>query len=514
MSGPKSYSPPSRYSMQVFDGKLNQVFLLQSRLKRLISEITSLDVSDSEMNIQFNCKDELSKLRKQLDEVMKVLVFDLKGTFGQDTYNRVNKEIDIRIADLFKALSECDLINADFIEKYADYKSYLSFLVFYDSSIISFNEFKKQITNYLKLNINTNAPEIYIEVESKISKVEFIYPKSKFYFGFNAKLDLEKKLVLEHIIEKEEIINQIRAKISDKVIKKFKETDSTYTLKRQQNKDLDRRLLIAGKIKSLIRNCDDNAMREKYKIEWQQLTESESLKDIFFFKELHDSILESENLRKSKIIINEILSDLSNTSFHISTQTEREIFVKYCLALIGSSSITKNELNEIQIKFNRLKASSSKLYEEDEIKNKEHLFLKSQLILCLENKGYEVMDDLEVIDFEKEDDFILKIKGQDNYLNLKFKDDGSMRYVFQIPENKKDLSTDQKNMKLHEMGVTCSEFQSVLKNLSKMGLKLKVMSEKPVEFNSIVSVTNKNKEKLNIKSRTHKQQQLRKKYLN
>ena len=89
-----------------------------------------------------------------------------------------------------------------------------------------------------------------------------------------------------------------------------------------------------------------------------------------------------------------------------------------------------------------------------------------------------------------------------------------MRYVFQIPENKEDLSTDQKNMKLHEMKITCSEFQSVLKDLAQMGLKIEMRSEKPIELNSIVSVAGKHKGKLKVKSKTQQQQQLRKKYLN
>ena len=186
-----------------------------------------------------------------------------------------------------------------------------------------------------------------------------------------------------------------------------------------------------------------------------------------------------------------------------------------CLTLLNNSSVTKNEFDEIKIKLEHLKNQSNKYFEEDDIKNKEQLFLKSQIIHCLENKGYEVMDDLEVIDFEKENDFLLKIKEQENYLNLKFKEDGSMRYVFQIPEDKDELSTDQKNMKLHEMKVTCSEFQSVLQDLSKMGLKVNMRSEKPIDLDSIISVTKNQREKLKPKNKSQQQkQQLRKKYLN
>ncbi len=514
MSGPKSYSPPPRYSMQVFDGKLNQVFTLQSRLKMLYTEISGLHISDSKLSIQFDCKNELNKIKSQTEKALKTLVFDFKGTFGQDTYNRINSEIDTRISELQNAVNECELIKVDFLERKTDYNSFLTYLTFYENTNISFEEFKSQIILYLKSNIEFNSPEIFNEAVKKITAVKFTKPLSEFNFGFNAKFDSEKKSVVDHVIEKEESVNKIRAEISDKVIEKFKSTGSKITLKRQENKVSDEAKAITEKINSLIRNCDDAAMCKKYKIELLQLTESESLKDIYFFKELHDSILESEKLRKSKVIIGGILSELSKSSFHISTQVEREALVKYCLTLMNNSSIKKNELDEVHLKFDRLNTNSNKFFEEDEIKNKEHLFLKSQLILCLENMGYEVMDDLEVIDFEKEEDFLLKIKGQENYLNLKFKEDGSMRYVFQIPENKEDLSTDQRNLKLHEMKITCSDFQSVLKDLAKMGLKIEMKSEKPIEFNSLVSVTGKHRAKLKTKSKTQHQQQLKKKYLN
>ncbi len=511
MSGPKDYSPPPRYSMQVFDGKLNQVFQLQSRLKMLCYEIEGFQISDSKLNIQFDCKKELDKIRKKIDKALEVRGFDYKGTFGQETYDRIDGEIDLKISELTRVTNECEVIKTDFTNKKRDYDAFCSYLTFHENSGISFNDFKAQIAHYFKTELETRAPEIFNEANSQIAAVEFTKPKTAFDFGFNAKFNSEKQSVVEHIIEKEAAINKIRSETNNKAIDILKKGNGSKG-KKKISEDVQ---TIVEKINSLIANCDEAAMRKKYKGDLERLTESESLVDIYFFKELHDSILETEKSRKSKVVINEVLSELSKLSFHLSAQAGRETLVKYCLTLMNNSSIRKNELDEVQIKFERLKTHSDKFYEEDEIKNKEHLFLKSQLILCLENQGYEVIDDLEIIDFEKENDFLLKIKGQENYLNLKFKEDGSMRYVFQIPEDKGTLSTDQKNMKLHEMKVTCSEFQSVLKDLEKMGLKLNMRNEKPIELNSIVSITNKHKEKLKTKSKNQQQQeQLRKKYLN
>jgi hypothetical protein len=70
-------------------------------------------------------------------------------------------------------------------------------------------------------------------------------------------------------------------------------------------------------------------------------------------------------------------------------------------------------------------------------------------------------------------------------------------------------------MKLHQMHVSCSEFQSALQDLSKMGLELNLVSEKPVEKDSIISITNRHKHKIKSHLNTTIQQdQTIKKYLN
>jgi hypothetical protein len=129
--------------------------------------------------------------------------------------------------------------------------------------------------------------------------------------------------------------------------------------------------------------------------------------------------------------------------------------------------------------------------------------------------GYEVMDDLEVIDFEKSNDYLLKVKGQDNYMNLMFSEDGAMKYNFQIPENKKDLSFDEKKLKVQEMKMSCDDFNSVISDLRKMGMKLNLNSEQPISEASLMPFTKKTKERLKGQQSKDEQQQikLKKKYL-
>jgi hypothetical protein len=509
MSGPKDYSPPPRYSIDVFNGKLNQAFQLQSRLKMLRSEIECLHVSDHQLSIHFDCSHELATLQKNIEKALRTLVFDYKGTFGQEEYNRVQSEIDAKISTIQKQINACESIKVQFTAKKGDYESYCSYLLFHDNSKISFEDFKSQIIFYLKNNLESRLPEIFDEAKEKIGRVELRKQPVAFTFGFNSKAESQRQIIIDHVAQKEGDVNQIRAEISDRVLDKLKTTNVIIPQSRPLASDAT---TLTEKIMLLIRRTDDPVARKAYSASLRRLEESESLRDLYFFKELHDSILDTEKSRKRKIEVSRMLSKLNEARFHNAVDAEKQNLIKLCLVLLSLSGITSSEVESLRLKLDVLVKSSAEAFEEDEIRQREHLFLKAQIVLCLENLGYEVMNDLEVIDFEKENDFLIKIHDQNNYLNLKFKNDGSMRYVFQIPEDRKDLSTDQRDLKLHEMKVTCDEFKSVLHDLSGMGLKIDLKTEKPIEYDSLVSVPTTRRERLTKSSRKKEKQQSQKKY--
>jgi hypothetical protein len=515
MSGPKSYSPPPRYSISVFNGKLNQAFQLQTRLKKLLEELENFQINDVELNIHFDCSAQLKTIRNQINTALKNIVFDYKGTFGQGTYNKIDLELAAKITTLTTLITESEKIKNDFVAKNKDYTSFVAYSRFFESSLRSFNNFKSEITNYLKKNILDYSPEMYREAERSIGAIKFELTKENFSFEFHSKQDNEKNRITDHIIEKEESINKIRMQISNSIISLGNSIDIPNKSNiRSANLTLEN-VKIVHKIQEIINKCDDPNHRYKYQYELKKLIESNTLNDLYFFKEMHDSILDNEKTRKGKAFLNVVISDLNNLSVHSSMINEHQLLIEQCLLLLNNSGIDKGQLDCISRQSELFQVRNNLKLEEDEIKSKERLFLKSQLILLLENQGYEVMDDLQVIDFDKTDDFLLKIKGQENYINVKFREDGSMRYVFQIPENKEDLSTDQVKNKLHEMHVTCNEFHNVLNDLSQMGLKLNVTSEKPIELNSIITVTNQYKEKIKSRPKSAKrEEQFKKNYLN
>ncbi len=515
MSGPKDYSPPPSYSMKVFDGKLNNIFHLQTILQKLCSDIESMQISDPSFNIMIDCKAELQKHQKQILLGLQTLVFHYNGKFGQDTYNKINNEIELRISSLANMIRECESIITEFEGKKADYECFQSYISFYDNTYNTFESLKHQIINYLNTNIESCSSELRSEAINGISEILITIGKVNFAQGFKSRISIEKQALIEHVIEKETAVDRIRAEISNKIIGEV----SLAALEQKsisvpENIPTPEIIDIRHKIKHLMANCEDKTIGSKYKLEYDKLINIKSLQDIYFYKELHDYILKTEKVRKYKVEINHLLSEINTLKVHPIQKNEKQNLINCCLDHLGSSSIRPNVTTDIKKKLEQLKNQRDKQFEEDEIKLKEHIFLKSQIIHCLQNQGYEVMADLEVIDFEKENDFLIKINKQTNYLNLKFRDDNSIHYVFQIPESKDELTTDKRNLKLHEMKVTCSEFKAVLSDLAAMGLNLNLQSEKPIDHNSIVSITKNQKEKMkSVEKLKQVKQEFKKNYL-
>ena len=104
---------------------------------------------------------------------------------------------------------------------------------------------------------------------------------------------------------------------------------------------------------------------------------------------------------------------------------------------------------------------------------------------------------MQVIDFEKENDFILKIPNQNNYLNLLFDENKTgFIYNFLIPENRKKLAIDEINQKINNMETACSDFKSVLKSLSSFGMKFNYDKEIPISENAMLQLPERIRKRL------------------
>lgn len=509
MSGPKDYSPPPRYSMQVFDGQLNEVFQLQSKLKVLVEALRRACVEDKNLNICFDCQNELESIESEISAALKRLEFNYRGSFGQDTYNKILKEIQKRIRQLKVISDKCSDVLDDFHRKESDYKSYRVYHENYKQSQESFNNFKEAVGTYLKNNTPEDAGLIYTDAQSKLNLTNFDLAESPFEVGFNSKAEAFINDVVLEVLDKEKEVNAIRMEFNNQILEKYPHVK----VKSKQKKLSKEVEAVSSKILRIIASGIAPEIASKYRTELEDLQQSDSLKDVFYYQQLHDRILKAEKSNKNKEKIQELLISLNSFDWNENFENEKNILIEYCLQLLNKVDVDSREVTRAQEKGKELRTKNDLQKEEEDILEKERVFLKSQIINSLENMGYEVMDDLEVIDFEKADDLLLQCKDKTNFLNLKFKEDGSVKYCFQIPENKESLSENEMKYKLSQMDETCGDFQKVLSDLAQMGLKMKLTNAKPTCEKWLLSITEKQKVKLKTQKRKSSTNKETKKYL-
>lgn len=520
MSGPKSYSPPPRYSVNVFDGKLNEIFGLQSRINSLIEELTKLSFADKERNIQFDCSAFLNANQSLVKELLKTFTLNYNGTFGQEQYDTFVNQINQKISQLNNLINQLQSEKEVFLNKKEDYNSFVSYENHYQHSVESFKNFKHQVINYLETYLKESYPEILEEAKKAIGPIDLNVQMANFEFGFRNTFGSLKETLRDEIAKCESAINNQRTSISDKIAKDFTVSDipisSQIDLTKLPNyatgqQDIKKLL---SKINAFIDQVEDSFSKQEYIDRLNKLVESESLKDGYFYKELLEDIKQSERTRQWKTETKAALIDLNSLKIHSLLKAEKEKLVNLCLGLIEKEQIKPYEMENVQTQLLQFKERNQKQIDEDFTKDKERQFLKAQIIKCLESLNYEVMEDMQVIDFEKESDFLLAIPSQSNYLNLRFNQDGSFLYNFLIPEKKDKLSIDQKKQKLTEMDSTCKGFKKLLKDLESFGLKLNLQKEMPVSERALISVPSKHRAKIRTsKTKRERKRVEKQKYL-
>lgn len=509
MSSPKVIT----YTMDAFEGALEEVMRKQSKLEQICDEMQRAVIEDAALNIHFDCRDSYKEIAGEIKKALATMVFDYKGSFSQTTHDMIQGKIDTRLDKLSELTRQSDNILTDFKEHLKDYNSYLDYSKFIENAKTSLQNFKQELQNSANENFSKDNPSLVEDAKKKINEISDEREKVKFDWGFDNRAEDEKNKIVNHIIGQENILKDVRRELLVKVAggdDNQKITTDLTSLRKMPAEVVK----IMQKIELLINSCDDKAFSEKYNSQFNKLKQSESLTDLFFYQELHDRILNEETTRKHRVFVNQVIADLNLFQSGSALQAEKNFLMQKAVGLLENSQISDKEVECMRMDVEGLYRKKRQLAEEAETKKKKQQFIKAQVINNLENMGYEVMEDLNVIDFEKEDDFYLKVPGQENLLNLKFKNDGTFRYVFEIPEKVDQLSIDQQKMRVHEMKTTCSQFMDVVNDLKQMGVKMDIKSELPEEVSSLVSIPETIKEKINRqKKQTEYKQQIKKLYL-
>jgi hypothetical protein len=513
-------SSPKLFKAEVFNKSLNEIFQLQSRIQYVIDELSQLSVGDNERSIKFNCLEFIKLQQSKINHLLSTFSISFEGTINQTKHDTYQKEIKTKINDLEAFIEIAEKEKANFHVKQKDYKDYINYELFYKHSIESFESFKVKLINYLECNLKDKHLSIFNTTKASIEAIKIELKIADFEFGFQNKRLQKQDELQTNLAENELLINDIRAKLSDKIsvssdtnLSIFSQIDlSKLRDVNKMKQDVKFKII---EIEKLIYEINNPYRKAEYINKLENLIQSESLKDIYFYIELIDEIKQTEKIHRWKTEIKEILSDINQLKTHIKIESEKNTLTQDCLSLLSKRQVKKNEFEDVRTQMKLLKKKNEKAKNEDFFKAKENHFIKVQLIKSLESLNYEVMEDMEVIDFEKESDLLFHIPQQNNYLNLRFKQDGFFHYNFVIPESKDELSISQKERKLIEMENTCNEFKELLKSLSAKGLSFHLHRELPLSETTLVQIPEKHRSHIKkMRKDIKKEKMIKKSYLN
>jgi len=509
MSGPKSFS------VRVFDARLKEIFSLQSQINQIFKELQNYNVNDKELKISFDCHD---FIKANEDEQYKQLKsFDLghKGTVRQEKYDAINNKVEEKIKKLKRFLKKVDTEKNDFLDKRQDHVSYVSYNKYFENSHRSFEKFKTELTSYLEQNIKEEKPELFENSKNQIEKVNPTIKKADFKFGFRNKEQKSKQKVIEHIDEKENKASEVRNQIAKNLLVKSL-SKKNKAAPAEAKKDDEEIKQLTEAIENKIDQIESDEQRRKFKSGLNKLHKSQVLKDIYFYKEFLDHINQSEKTQDFKRQIKDLLFEINTSEISERLLEKKNEILKYAVELLESETIKQYKLESFKTQYHFLKEENKALIEDEFVKQKETEFLKTQLINGLENMNYQVMDGMEVIDFEKQSDFLFKVPNQNNFINLRVGKDNSIAYNFLIEENKAQLSIDEKREKVIEMEHTCKSFREVLKDLEIMGLEIDQTKTSAADMDKLMQVPKKYQQKIEKAEKERdraREKEVKKKYL-
>jgi len=490
-------SSPKSFSVRVFDSDLSKIFQIQSSIQTMIEDLCKCRVCDKDRNIEFDCNDFIHSTKNNVAQLLSSFTINHKGEISEKLHDDYRRKLQQKLTQLESFLSTLQKEKTEFREKQEDYNAFLSYDSYFEHAAVNFQSFKSLVVQYISDHIQKEYPQLFTKTKTSVESVNIKIDKTGFNFGFRH-IKSEKQSEIENEIQRCETgINDIRDQTSDKVISDNpknnlagKSVSDAAKLKRDDktSQNINDRI---ETIKAYISEVYDPKRQKQYQDQLEKLIQSHTFKDEYFFIELFDDIKNAEKIHKGKTEIHQQIVKLNNMKIHEKFQSEKTELLQFAILLVEKNRPKTYELEDFLTRLKLFKEKNNMAIQEKLAKEKERQFIKTQLIHSLESLNYKVMNNMQVIDFEKESDFIFNIPNQSNYLNLRFNTDGSFVYNFLIPEKRAALSIDQKKQKLGEMESTCTEFKTLLKELAAMGLKTDLNKEMPISEKALIQVPKK-----------------------
>lgn len=469
MSGPKSYH------VSVFNKQLKKLFLLRAGIAQQWEKLLEFEENGSRELIRAKAVDFIRDKKSLKADVLADMPWETKEQLSQEQfdrwYGRIHRKLE-SLEDFNKQLTE----QLDYFHDLETaFREYLDFVAWSGQLQDDFEFLKSQVKNNL---INTGVKRKISDKLKLIDQVVFTdYPKD-FDEDFLERKEKEKRRVSRSFEEARQRIGEIVS--AEEKLYTTRKPDSVLGKVKNSNEIEE----LEQKIRRLIRQLDK---QERSQFE-QRLSKFAGKSDRYFYVELMDDIMLHVKNRKLTGELKQLLERIESTRMHFSLIAEFDRISDSIRKAMHHRKLRSEDVENIKLQVNSILKQNNQKLAEAEIAGQERNYIKSRLVSALKDLGYEVTEDTRLIDLEKADDLLLSIPGQENFLNLRFDDEGRMLYNFLIPEDRDDLTLDEKSVKLSEMEETCDEFNRMLRELQQQGLDVELKKELPVTEKALIRV--------------------------
>ncbi|MEL6674555.1 MAG: hypothetical protein AAFR61_20260 [Bacteroidota bacterium] len=516
MSGPKySPPPPPRYSVSAFNGELNHIFSIQRQITQLWEQLARCEFQDAQRHIQFDCQAFIESYQRSYEEAVQPFNIFHAGTFGQARYDRYQREITQKKRRLNQVRNELLAEKNRFLALKEDYKAYLEYENYHHRVGLSFAEWKVQFCEEMSKRL-VEFPEVKEKGVRQINQVEIKPRSERFYPGFSGGKSRAVQGVNADLQQAKDQVHDIRKNVGKEVVGKMSaeafKSFGKAVLKPVLPMDCKQ---YATRIMKVIDELGSAELQVQFKKELTDMQEDEVRHDTDYFRELYNEVKKVQILQKRKEELRKLEEELKTLSLHEECLLAYEQWNKLVREISQKSNIKSRDLEEVVYQAQQLIQDSEARQQSEWVIQQERLFLKRQLINQLSAMNYEVMEDLEVVDFEKNKEFIFNIPQQENYLSIQYREDGSFSYNFFIPEDKNQLSSAELKAKLVDMQSACDDFDTVLSELNALGLPIRIGKEKPATAETLMQLPERIRTQLPEKEQTRIEvEQQRKRTLN
>lgn len=519
MSGPKNIAPPPPlFSGKAFQGSLKEIFGLQANIRTLIGEIKQCIIIDEQNNIQIDLAKNLMSFENDIKELLKSYTIDVNKKYNLEKYETLNADVAQKINELKKFIHNLKTVIGGFNDAENDYNCYIDMVKYVEQVKSGFKNTKIKLLDALKEELRGNNADILNTVVSELSDcgIDYVMPAFNLGFRFNKLKECES---LNKVLEKnEKFLNRINTNALSSWVKRIPESGLNISAllkeseKIKKAKNLEAKSEIIEDIRKFIDTLDNPSLKSQMRIKLENFIKTDRNKAVFHYQQLLSDMIESRNNMTARMKIDKLIKKIINAKTEKELSDEKKKLLAEANDILNNKSVKDLDFESLNNKFEALLSKNRLITDKNNLIIQENEFMKQQMIKAFIGLGYEVMTDMNVIDFEKESNIVMSVPEQENFINLDFNQNGSINYCFLIPEDKKDLSDDQIKNKIIEMENTCKDLKSFVKWLNDNGVNVNLKSLMKADADALITVpqrvrniVRKNKRKIHNKESLKKQ---------